>query len=475
MHFLGLWVLFFTGCGSSVPSPPDLGPRSNLSAEQAASARAACTFKAGTVPGLSLAKGVPIGPEIPIDTIVIVMMENRSFDHLLGNLPAAGQPDVAVAALDATNPDGKGQPVARFHLKDYCFDDTNHSWSGSRTEWHGGKNDGFVLANDLAHRKNAIHDPEGHRAMGFYDQNDLPFLYALASSFSIGDHYFCSLLGPTVPNREFLYAATSFGVTFNHLVTQPQPTLLEALSGAAVPWHVYAETLPGSAIFASNFVSNHGDHYDTFPAFLEAAVAGTLESVVLVDPNLRDGTGADRDDYHPPGDVQVGDAFLAKVVGALTASPQWAHLALFITFDEHGGLYDHVPPPTACPPDDSPIALDHGNPMPAPGEGFDRLGFRVPLIVVSPYARPHFVSHRVYDHTSIARFVEARFLLGALSARDANADPLYELFDFSRPQLLTPPQLPAVPVDAAKLAACLAQFPGQGNDGGLDVETDDAG
>ena len=146
---------------------------------------------------------------------------------------------------------------------------------------------------------------------------------------------------------------------------------------------------------------------------------------------------------------------LAGVVDTLTHSPQWRHAALFITFDEWGGLYDHVPPPTACPPDDLQPTLAAGDP---PG-GFDRYGFRVPLIAVSPYVKPGYVSHHLYDHTSILRFIEARFLLPALTKRDANADPLFDLFDFTKPALLTPPALPAAALDAQKLSDCAIRFP----------------
>jgi phospholipase C len=144
------------------------------------------------------------------------------------------------------------------------------------------------------------------------------------------------------------------------------------------------------------------------------------------------------------------------VVKAVMASPQWSHTALILTFDEHGGIYDHVPPPPACAPDGiAPITNPSDN---APG-GFDRYGVRVPLIVISPYARPHFVSHAVYDHTSITRFIETRFKLPALTARDANADPLTDLFDFSKAAFATPPSLPEATLDPAKVAECMALYP----------------
>src|SRR5579871_5930151 len=443
-------TIAFAACSTNPIAPqPDLGPRSSLTDDQAAQARAACMFGPGTTPGLSLAQTAPIGPELPIDNIVVVMMENRSFDHVLGNLPATGVSDVDVAAADAQNPDGNGNPVPRFHLGDYCFDDTNHEWNGCLAEYDAGKNDGFVKAN-----QGGFGDAVGKRAMGYYDQTDIPFLYALAGNYAINDRYFCSVLGPTFPNREYLYAATSFGYTYNALIMASKPTIFTAMSGAGVNWLGYAEKYPGSAIFVGNYSASL-NNYERLDSFFSDAQAGMLPSVAFIDPNLTDANGPSRDDDHPPGDPQEGDVFLAKIVKAVTTSPQWPHLALFITFDEHGGLYDHVPPPSACAPDSMPPLDDKGNPA---GGGFDRYGFRVPLIVVSPYARPKYVSHVVHDHTSITRFIEARFLLGALTKRDANAEPLYDLFDFSKPQLLTPPALPDAPLDQAKLAACQALF-----------------
>jgi phospholipase C len=180
---------------------------------------------------------------------------------------------------------------------------------------------------------------------------------------------------------------------------------------------------------------------------------GKLAPVVFVDPTFLP-DDVPHEDEHPPSDIQLGEGFLSQVVDALRTSPQWPHTALFITWDENGGLYDHVAPPPACPPGDLAAQVP-------PGESqadFDRYGFRVPLIVVSPYAKPHYVGHRVYDHSSILRFVEARFRLPAFTGRDANAEPPFDLFDFSRPQLLNPPALPAPALDQAKLADCEARY-----------------
>jgi phospholipase C len=393
---------------------------------------------------------------MPIDTIVIMMMENRSFDHMLQNLPAFGQPDAEVAPAGVFNLDNDAAmtPVPQFHNPVYCFEDTEHGWAAVHEEWNHGAMDGFITANNKSSPGS-----DGRRAMGYYTEADIPFFYSLASTFALADHNFSSVIGPTFPNREYLYAATSFGHTSNDVFADNEmPTIFQELVAAKVDWRIYYTDLPGSFIFLAT-LSKYLDNTYKINNFFTDAQAGMLGQVNFVDPKLGLG-GASRDDYHPPGDVQMGDKLVSDVVQALMASPQWKHTALIITFDEHGGLYDHVAPPKACPPDDIAPMLNATDP---PGD-FANYSMRVPLIVVSPYAKPHFVSHAVYDHTSITRFVETRFKLAALTGRDANADPLTDMFDFKKAAFATPPSLPAPTLDQAKLDDCIQQFP---DDGGV--------
>ena len=432
----------------------DQGPRSSFTPDQAAAARQACMFQAGTLPGLSQAKDAIIGSDMPIDTIVVLMMENRSFDHLLQNLPAFGQPDAEVAPAGVTNPDSDGTPRPTYHLTEYCFDDTSHGWTDVHTEWGAGAMNGFVVANN--HNDDAPAD--GKRAMGYYTEQDLPFFYSLANTFALADHNFSSVLGPTFPNREYLYAATSFGHTGNDIFEDENATIFQELVAAKVDWRIYYTDLPGAFIFLGT-LSKYLDNTYKIGNFYSDAQAGMLGQLNFVDPKLGLGA-ASRNDFHPPGDIQEGEKLISDVVQALMQSPQWAHSALIVTFDEHGGIYDHVPPPPACAPDDIAPMLDSGD---APGD-FANYSVRVPLIVVSPYAKPHFVSHAVYDHTSITRFIETRFKLGALTRRDANADPLTDLFDFKKPAFATPPSLPIPTVDPQELADCIQRYP---DDGGV--------
>jgi phospholipase C len=169
-----------------------------------------------------------------------------------------------------------------------------------------------------------------------------------------------------------------------------------------------------------------------FADFLRDCAAGTLPQVSLVSP----GTHAYTEES--PNDIQLGEAYSAAIVNAVMSGPGWDKTAMFFTYDEHGGYYDHVPPPAAVPPDN--IA-----PMTQPGDqpgGFDVYGPRVPGFVISPFAKKDYVSHVVHDHTSILKFIETKFNLGAMTARDANADDLLDCFDFKAAAFREPPTLP---------------------------------
>ena len=401
-----------------------------------------CPFGAGSLPVDTLPPGTPHGSAIPIDHILVLMQENHSFENYLGHLHAHRH---------VSNPDPTGHAGARvfaFHDHHTCVPhdlDLEHSWTGSHREWDGGAMDGFTAANVDPK------DPKGRRTMAYYTRKDLPFYYDLARTFAIGDRYFCSVLGPTYPNRAYLFAGTSFGLIENDFppssTEYSQPTILNVLDAHGVSWREYYSDVPMFLFFA--YVRDHPTNVVPIAQYFTDARAGTLPQVAFLDARGF-GTLNQESDEHPPANVQVGEAFTSKVVRALMASPSWSRAALFLTYDEHGGYYDGVPPPPACVPDDIPPRLGPGD-TPA---AFDRYGFRVPVVVVSPYARRHSVSHVVHDHTAILRFVETRFDLPALTRRDANADPMLEFFDFRHAHVHTRP-LAAATVDRERAAECL--------------------
>ena len=422
-----------------------------MAASVLAAAVGATTWAVG--PG---AVGAQAGVASPIDHVVVLMQENRSFDSYFGRLHFEGQPFAAPEPPGARNPDPTnptGPPIAVFHKTSTCeVADVNHSWTGTHQEIDGGRMDGFTAANAIPE------DPTGSRAMGFYDERDFPFYYALYNRFAIGDRYFASVPGPTFPNREYLLAGTSFGHIQNDLPADGLPgrSIFNLLDEAGVSWRIYFSDLPAG--FLLSYVPAHAaGHVFPVAQYFADAAAGRLPQVAFVDPRFSGGNNVESDE-HPPANVQVGQQFTAGVIDALFASPLWSSSALFLTYDEHGGYFDHLAPPAAAPPDDIAPMLSAGD-VPA---GFDLFGIRVPVVVVSPFARPHFVSHRVNDHTSILRFIETRFGLPALTRRDAAANPMLEFFDFSRRSFAAPPGLPAAVVDPARAAVCAGLAPGGG-------------
>jgi phospholipase C len=452
-----------------------------------ADARANCSFGRGdkasrTLPGAHI-------PEGKIDKNVVLMQENRSFDHYFGQLNdyvAKHKPGLrdyhADGAVAEGQKDGTSTPRRGKHAPELCHADTDHDWWAAHEQYDNGKNDGFFLTND---KKSELGLPasltDGERALWYYDERDLPFYYDLATTFGVGDRYFSSVLGPTYPNRDFLYAGTSKGVTFDYHGLEARDDryvpfrqsydggdpskdhlIFDLLERNQISWHIYSDgkidiAIPGPfgwsidigvkekvglATAIGDGVGPHGHFgfhtlgkFKGMDDFFGAAKNGDLPSVSFVDPNFTGGASQSNDE-HPPSNIQPGEDFVSRVVRALMSGKDWNRTALFITWDENGGIYDHVEPPKACKPDnvaptyhedaDEAYAKNHR-------DTFDRYGFRVPVLVVSPWAKPHHVSHTTYDHTSLIRFIETRFDLPALTARDANAGAMLDFFDFSAP------------------------------------------
>jgi phospholipase C len=290
--------------------------------------------------------------------------------------------------------------------------------------------------------------------MSYWDRRDIPFTYSLARHFPVGDRYFCSVQAQTYPNRRYLFTGTSSGLVATDAATFTTPaangTIFDRLDQHGIDWEIYSQQVPSYLIIPGVATPERmATRQHPYPQFLTDAAAGALPAFTFLDPNYF--TTSEEN----PQDIQVGEQFLAQVVHALVNSPTWNSTALFITYDEHGGYYDHVPPPRAIKPDSIPPIRPAGGPPLAPG-GFDRYGFRVPLVVVSPWARTRYVSHVVQDHTSITAFIERKWNLPAMTFRDANAHPMTDYFDFRKPSFSTPPRLAAAPALAPGLARCRA-------------------
>jgi phospholipase C len=388
-----------------------------------------------------------------ISHVIFTMQENRSFDHYFGKLPqyrqAHGIPGTVNGLPDdASNPgaDDPTQLVYPYHLSTDCHENLSPSWNESHVDYNRfnpssdvATLDGFVKTAASYARGNAGFDVDGKRAMGFYTEADLPYYYELASQFAISDNYFSSSPAATLSNRLFFLAATAFGRVSP---TNPTPqqynakTIFDLLQDAGVSWKIYVN---GDYTYYQWFTGSNNNTANIVDAnqFFSDLDAGTLPAVSLIESGPNTGM-----DEHPKNNVQIGSNYMRQFINALMASSSWKESVLFLTYDEGGGFFDHVAPPSAVKPDNiEPIILStdiQGS--------FDRYGFRVPLIVVSPWVQKNYVSHQVADHTSILKFIETRFDLSALTARDAAAHDLLDMFEFSAMSFETPPTLPEQPV-----------------------------
>ncbi|MFY9826315.1 MAG: alkaline phosphatase family protein [Thermoanaerobaculia bacterium] len=332
-----------------------------------------------------------------IDHIVVAMMENRSFDHLLGWLPGAGGRQAGLVYRDSQGVAFKTYPLAP-DFQGCSHPDPDHSYDGGRIAYNDGLCDGWLRAgtNDLY-------------AIGYYTRHDLPFLGKAAPDWTVCNRYFAPFMGPTYPNRIYLHTAVTDRVD-NSLTASTLPTIWDRLVDAGLDGRYYHSD--------TSFLDLWGPKYTSlsqpYPQFLLDCAAGDLPDVAFVDPPLRGESGGTSGDDHPHGDLRAGEWWLYQTYRAVTTSPAWRHTVLVITFDEWGGFFDHVVP----------------EPAPDVDPAFGLRGFRVPCLLVSPFSGPG-IARDIYDHTSILKMIEWRWSLPALSVRDDAANNLAEALDFN--------------------------------------------
>jgi len=436
--------------------------------------------QSATVTVSSVATGV-------IKHVFFMLQENRSFDMYLGQLAAyraSRLPQFGITdtqTIDAFDPTvtltniHTGAKVQPFHESTMCTENLTPAWDESHhdTTLSGGDgawattttftNGDFGMAGflDTTTSVPEKYDPNGTRALGYYNQQDIPYYYDLATFFPTSDAWHSPILANTVPNRMYLMAGTSFGHEYpDGSSGHPQysaPTIFRAMNTANVSWLYYYH----DGVFLANFA----DFFDPtirgkiFPdSDLMNRLAGTcsggkcdpdqaLPQVIFIDS----ASGSSGLDEHPDNNVQTGSAYVQSIISALMKSDAWKDSVFILSYDEGGGLYDHVPPfmvplpdsyaPGQCPDPNngSPGYCLVGN----LAGTFNLTGFRVPLIVISPYAKPDFVSHIPRDYTAILAFIEKQFSVASLTARDAYwQDPsrdMSEFFDFTTPAMLNAP------------------------------------
>jgi phospholipase C len=389
------------------PYPANLSRRRFL--KTAAATGGALTLGGfGAIPDAFSQAALP-PPELSgIEHIVVLMMENRSFDHMLGWLEGADGRQQGLTYFDAA-----GVPHATYRLApDFqgCgHPDPDHSYAGGRVEYNGGACDGWLRAG----RNDEF-------AIGYYRKPDLAFFSRAATRWTVCDHYFSAIMAGTFANRVYQHAAQTDRLR-NTFEISTLPTIWDRLADAGLEGRYYFSDLPFLALWGSRYASIGRP----FAAFLADAAAGTLPEVSFVEPRfLGEEIGASNDD-HPFADIRNGQAFMNLVYSAVTRSPAWRNTVFVINYDEWGGFFDHVPPPSAPIPPADQIA----------GNQDGLLGFRTPCLVVSPFAQRDHVANQVLDHTSVLKLIEWRWGLDPLTVRDQTATNLAEVLQFPASEL----------------------------------------
>jgi phospholipase C len=344
-----------------------------------------------------------------IEHIVMVMMENRSFDHFLGWLPNAEGKQAGLEYLDQA-----GVPHLTHRLApDFqgCgHPDPDHSFAGSRIAYNNGAVDGWLRAG-----RNDTY------AIGYYTGADLAFLGQAAPRWTVCDHYFAAIMAESFPNRFYQHAAQTDRLD-NTLALSSLPTIWDRLADAGLEGRYYFSDVPFLGLWGARYLSIARP----FPTFLVDALTGDLPHVAFIEPRFLDEASGTSGDDHPPADIRNGQAFLSLLYTALTRSPAWPQTVLIITYDEGGGFFDHVPPEPAPSADE------------AVGNADGLRGFRVPCLLISPFARRATVAHEVLDHTSVLRLIEWRWHLPPLTVRDASATNLAAALDFNASRRVAP-------------------------------------
>jgi phospholipase C len=396
--------------------------------------------------------------------IIYMLQENQSFDHYFSQLnryrQSAGLPgDVDVTPANASEVAYDHSTMfTPFHMRSTCVEELSSYWNESHNAWNHSNPtsaipmmDGFAISagNNSRNHIPAGFDINGQRVMGYYDDADLPYYYFMATQFAISDRWFSPVMTNTPANRLYAMAATSNGVVNKPLTQINVPTIFDELELAKITWKNYVPDFP------------RGSSLKPFPAFAKYVntrivpmsdyftdlTNGTLPQVVFIDRDAELGL-----DEHPGAgnSVQKGAADVANIINALMRSSAWSDSVFFLTYDEAGGLFDHVPPVSTVSPDGvAPLLLPHDTCTATSGPNCDFVytGFRLPNLVISPFAKAHYVDHTPIDTTAILRFIEIRFGLPPLTKRDAAQPDLSFFFDFSGQPNLHPPPPPDQPTN----------------------------
>jgi phospholipase C len=414
-----------------------------------------------------------------VNHIIFMVQENRSFDHYFGQLgqyrAANGYglaSDIDGLPPTASNPDLAGtSQYHAYHLQTTCVEELSGSWMESHVDVNlndpGSKMalmNGFVVNAAKYAQANGEYDVNGERAIGYYDWTDLPFYYFMASNFATSDRWFSPIMTESIPNRIALQAGTSGGHVHPPDTTGGKccdqiPTIYHRLSAANISWKIYysdtqADGTPLTDInnYWPDFAAAHKSNIVPISQFYQDLTYHTLPAVAFIQAGL----GSGRDE-HPGGqqvaqqrgnDVQKGAFYTWQIISQFMQSTSWNDSVFILSYDEGGSFYDHVPPAKAVKPDGiAPMDLTADDINIKPQATFDHTGFRIPLMVISPFAKQSYVSHTTMDSTAILRLIELRFGVPSLTKRDAAQPSMTEFFDFNNPPWMTPPTPPQQPID----------------------------
>ncbi len=373
---------------------------------------------------------LPAPGRMPIDTFVVLMMENRSFDHYFGWHPKA---DARNSGLRYPTPGGGKASTYRLtpDFQGCGHPDPDHGWTGGRFQWNRGRNDRFVFGNEAGTGSDEF-------AIGYYLKQDIPFIPSAADRYTLYDRWFCSIMASTYPNRHYQWGAQNGGQKSNLFPPQTEEavgftweTIFDRAVSRGLSVGYYASDLPFAGLYGSRGIAWTRPMH----RFYLDAAQGNLPNICFVDPPFRDGGGGGglSADEHPHGDIRLGQAFMADVTNAFVEGPQYERGAMFINYDEWGGFFDHVPPPFV--PDDRANRRDIQ-------EDWRLAGFRIPGVAISPWTRGGRVSHMNVTHESILKLISYRFQLGHLNKRHRYASNIGRTFNWRRPNF-DPPELPS--------------------------------
>ena len=395
----------------------------------AAALAGAAAGSALTLPASAAATQLPDPAASGIDHIVVLMMENRSFDHMLGWLPGANGVQAGRSFVDTAGTTVASHPLTLF--QNCASSDPDHSFGGGRTQINGGAMDGFLKTARVGDTF----------PIGYFGPSQVPFFAAAARNWTICDGYHCSILGPTWPNRFYMHSGQCDRLTTGGPTTDTNsllsilPTIWDAAAGAGVSARYYYSDSAFTALWGGKYAAISF----LLPQFMADAAAGTLPAISYIDPGfVGEGAGTSNDD-HPLADIRNGQVLMNRVYQALTTSPNWARTLLIINYDEWGGFADHVPP-TMAPVSAHEVGIGNVDVRNADGTGMAWLGIRVPCLLIGPRARRGAVAGGQYDANSILNMICWRFGLSPLGVRAATSGNIATALNFSgAPNVGIPP------------------------------------